>query len=40
MTSERCVRLYDEGKHFYVEPEQILSDRLIAVDRYLRRMKK
>ena len=25
---------------FYVEPEQILSDRLIAVDRYLRRMKK
>ncbi|MFG6427505.1 glycosyltransferase family 2 protein [Lepagella muris] len=33
-------KLYDEGKHFYVEPEQILSDRLIAVDRYLRRMKK
>ena len=33
-------KLYDEGKHFYVEPEQILSDRLIAVDRYLRRKKK
>lgn len=33
-------KLYDEGKHFYVEPEQILSDRLIAVDRYLRRMRK